>query len=193
MTETGPNSVGSCSNVDRDGKGSWDNPTNAETQDGNFAYEDIAKDTYTDWLRCVNFGFAIDEVEQIDGIEVEIDWYAESTDVDEDSIRLVLDGVVKGDEKSTGANVGTINDDNYNSSFGGVADDWNASLTAANINDATFGVQISVKNDQRGQSRQCRIDHVQITIAHHSTGGVIQYSEKKINKLINGKINEGIN
>ena len=193
MTETGPNSPATCSSEDRDGRGSWDNPTNAQVQDSNYAYEDISKRVYTDWLRAVDLGFSIDEEEIIDGILIEIDWYAESADVDEDSIRLVLDGVIKGDEKSTGANVGTVNDDNYNSSFGGVADDWNAGLTAANINNAGFGVQISVKNDHTGQARQCRIDHVRITIVHHTISETTQYTEKKINKLINGKINEGIN
>ena len=168
MADTGWISCGTAESIDRDGKGSWDNPTNAETQNDTYAYEDISKTTYTDWLRATNFGFSIPSG-TVDGIEVGIDWYAEDTNVDEDSIRLVSGAVVAGDDKSVGANLPTSDTDSY-SEYGGAADGWNAGLTYEDINDSTFGVQFSVANDHAGQARQCRIDHVQIKITYTEAG-----------------------
>lgn len=163
MANTGAISPTICESIDRDGKGAWDDPTNALTQDDVYAFEDIAKNTYTDWLRARNFEFDIPIDAIIDGILVEVEWYSEDTNVDDDSIRLVLDGVVQGDDKSMGADVGTVDDDTY-AQFGGSTDDWNAGLDYADINNENFGVQISIDNDRTGQSRWVRIDHIRITV-----------------------------
>ena len=186
MTTAGPNSAGTVESVDRNSEGPWDNPDNAKVQNSVYAYRDITKKLFTDWLRLTNFGFSIDADQQIDGVVVEVDWYAETIDVDEDAIQLVLSGVQQGDDKSTGANVGTSDDDNYNASFGGAGDGWSAGLDYADINNANFGVQISVMNDHAGQARQCRIDHVRITV-YHSTpaaGGYTEGIDRGINRGI---------
>ena len=141
----GPNS-GTTANVDRDGKEAFANPTNADTQNDTYANIDMNAQDYTDWLRTLDFGFTIPD-STINGITVEIDHYGEGGNIEEHSCRLILDGVVKGDEKMTLNNdIPDADTDTYES-YGGAADDWNSGLAFGDINNALFGVQVSYWNE----------------------------------------------
>lgn len=146
---------------------------NDEAESSNDTYEniDITSKDYTDWLRCTAFGFAIDEGDTLDGITVEIEHYGEGGVIEEHSCRLVLDGVVKGDEKMTLTNAIPDADADTYESYGGAADDWNSGLSIANINNALFGVQVSYYNDHNTQNRNVYVDHIRITINHTTPGG----------------------
>lgn len=74
-------------------------------------------------------------------------------------VTLLKAGVPVGDNKAnaTGwAGVLTV-------SYGGAADTWNAGLTAADVNNANFGVQISA---QSTGAASAQIDYIQITVTY---------------------------
>ena len=168
MAVTGYKASGTQANADRDGKKLWSNPANAGASDNSRAsvWDLVALD-YSDWLRLTNFGFAIGDVpagSSIDGIEVQIERRA-NTDVDiRDSAIYLRNGAAAqaGDNK---ADVGTDWPvaDAY-ATYGGAADTWNAGLTAADIIDADFGIDISAQNQHATNARNAQIDYVQIRI-----------------------------
>lgn len=168
MASQGPLS-GTSENIDRDGKQEWTNPTNADSQSDSYANIDITAQNYTDWIRTpFAFDIPIDAV--IDGILVEIDHYGENGNINEHSCRLVLNGIIQGDEKMTIDNAIPSEDLDVYESYGGAADNWNAGLTYDEINDATFGVQVSYFGAHSVQPRNVYVDHIRMTVYYTIVG-----------------------
>ncbi|KKL63433.1 hypothetical protein LCGC14_2175150, partial [marine sediment metagenome] len=118
------------------------------------------------WIRLTDFNFAIPAGATIDGIVVEIDRYSPQTGQDsirDDSIRLRNATGQVGAEKATATWWGTVDNDAYDS-YGGASDLWGkpTGWTVLEINDASFGVDLAVKND--GVSNIAYIDEVRITV-----------------------------
>lgn len=179
MASDGPNSPGTSANVDRDGMQAWDTPSNAEAEDDTYVHIDVTASCYTDWLRVTNFGFSIPVGATIDGILVEINHYCNGF-IDEHSCRLVLDGVIQGDEKMTAENGIPVEDLDTYESYGASDDDWNASLNYEDINDSNFGVQVSYNNSHGVQSKDVWVDHIRMTVYYTEAGGSEVYSSKGI-------------
>lgn len=129
---------------------------------------DTSDDTRGDTVDCFDgdidkltgFGFAIPDGETIDGIQVDIEakrdtGAARSRQV---AATLLKAGAVAGDTKNT-ANI-TTTDVTYN--LGGVADDWNATMSESDVENSGFGVQIVGSASQSTSS--CEVDLVEITI-----------------------------
>ena len=124
-TTTSYNDTGTASSVDRDGKNSWNNPTNAQGSDGNRAICDVYKSTYGDWLRCVNFGFTDSDIPAnaiIEGITVAVECQAETAGYISDSaVYLRTTSGQVGDDGSI-ATTWPTSDDTLE--HGAVDDDW---------------------------------------------------------------------
>jgi len=166
MAVTAYKSSGTQANVDRDAEAAWANPTNAATSDDTRAIVNVAKTTYSDWLRLTNFGFTSGDVPSgatIDGIEVSVERQsADVLDVTDSAIYLRDSAASQqGDNKASGTGWSSGGDEIV--VYGGAADTWNALLDQADIVSSNFGIDISAGNSG-STNREARIDHVKIRV-----------------------------
>ena len=128
--------------------------------------------TATRALYCSGFGFTSADVpvgSTIDGITVTIERSkqgvgAATSTIADYSVRLVNGSaaVAGDDKKDTVTGWPATNDSTAN--YGGAADDWNASLTQADVVDTDFGVAISANITVGPANVQAAIDSVTVTI-----------------------------
>ncbi len=116
----------------------------------------------------------------VNGVTIKIERYNSNSSGDfpttivDSAIYLTKDGsTIVGNNKSTGA-TWQSSDNNTTVDFGGAADLWGTTLTAAEVNASTFGVMISpaltFNNSENGSA--ANIDQVTITIDY--TGGAVR-------------------
>lgn len=159
VTTTGPNSPATAA----DQGSAWSNVNNVFSSNDARATASVAAPggfggggANTSVLRATNFSFAIGAADSIVGIKVEVE--ASSSGAN-DILEALL--VVNG------ANLGSYKFQLLTGSeayltFGGSTDTWSAGLTPSQVNDTTFGVDLSV-SDESG-SVAPSLDHVRITL-----------------------------
>lgn len=134
---------------------------------------------YSQWLRCVDFGFTTDDIppnSEIVGIEVQIERQAENASAIEDyELYLRKTSGQVGDNKADTGTYWPTSD--ATATYGGAADDWNASLVASDIRNDDFGVDLCVYNGVPFTTYEARVDHVQVRI-HYCA-----YSEDYVESL----------
>lgn len=176
-TVAGPLPVGSGggTNVDNAGGADWSNPGNiVGTSNNTRATLTVSGTTATDYLRAANFGFSIPGGATPVGIVVIPERSRSSGGTTGEIIDNVVSlvngsGAIVGDNKAktsllwpSSSGVFPIGEDDI--TYGDVDDDWGASLTAADINDADFGVVIAVQGQASGADRVAQVDRVQIIV-----------------------------
>jgi len=170
MADTGFNSPGATSNVDRGGEKSWSNPNNAQASDNNRAIVNCDKEDFSDWLRCTTFGITIPNGATITGIELTIERQEEATFhfINDSYIVLRKTAGQVGDNKASAAewpwSDGTA-------TYGGDGQMWGTTWSEAEIESNDFGVDISIINTDNIDSFEARIDHVQIKVYYTEAGG----------------------
>jgi hypothetical protein len=169
---SGPSSVTASPGTMADdatvGTVAWTNPDNAKVSDNIYAYLDVpASPKYSHYLKATNFGFSIATEATITGILVEIERRSGSYPYGtlDYGVKIVkADGSIGSTNKAVGGSWPAS--DTYKS-YGGSADLWGETWTAADINDADFGMVLQVLGeDNRGD-----VDHIRITVYY--TGGSI--------------------
>jgi hypothetical protein len=178
MASQGPNSAGTGADDSSVGTKTWTDTTliytaNAlDTSEANVArvQHNTSGYTYSYFLKATNFGFTIPSGATINGVVVEIRkriW--NQSNVYDETVKLVVGGVVSGTNKSVGANVQNML--SY-SSYGGSSDAWGATLTDSVINASNFGVVFQTKGNNYGKGySQCNVDHIRITVYYTAGGG----------------------
>lgn len=162
-------STGTCSQVDyAGGTVSWTSPDKANGNDT--VYGTVSVDGPTsEYIYCSGFGFAIPENAMVDGVSVAIEVFSNSAadgGSSDSSVRLATSSsVLLGDDKQTGAAFGTAA--NVNVTYGASSDDWNAGLTAADVNGSGFGVMFAVKKTgPPGAAHTVSVDVMTITLTY---------------------------
>ncbi|PLX03348.1 MAG: hypothetical protein C0594_10565, partial [Marinilabiliales bacterium] len=127
----------------------------------------VSKKKNSQFLHAQNFGFAIDPTATIDGIVVEIDRY--STNPVTDAVVDLIDasGSVVGSSPYSGAAWPTSDGDSYQT-YGGAAILWGTTWTAADINNANFGVALQARIGD-GANASIYVDHIRVTVYYTST------------------------
>ncbi len=158
-------SIGSYSWTSPDGA-QFDDDTNYATT-GSFAFGGI-----TQYLKASDFGFNIPVGAAITGIEVVVkkrsNTFDSSTEVEDNSVKLVKDGTISGDDKSllTVWNRGFVW---VPTTYGSSSDLWGQTWTPSDINNVNFGVALSAKRDSGGSGAvTLDVDHIKITV-HYTT------------------------
>jgi len=172
----------------------WVNRTNAQTSNNSYStlsYSDASfipgaaaislSSQTTNYLVCTGLSSAIPAGATVNGITVKIERYNSNTSeeapltVVDSAIYLTKDGTTTvGSNKSAAATWQTT-DNNTTVDFGGAADLWGTTLTAAEVNASTFGVMISPSisyNNYNEIGASILIDQVTITIEY--TGGAVR-------------------
>ena len=167
----GPNNPGT-ETATAGGAGACSDNSNWSVTAGDLNADDIVQATYTggnwddteitDPIDATNFGFSIN-ASSIDGVTVSVlAWAPEGGTWH--TVQLI-DSVpaVVGDNKAVDVGVLETSEGAYDS-FGGVSDNWNASLDETDVNSANFGVRLCITANANNATRF--IDHVTITIEY---------------------------
>lgn len=175
MASEGPRYPGTLADDNAIGVITWSNTANAGADDGSFATADSGVapgDQITHYLKVTNFGFTIPAGSTIVGITVEVEG-KHVNDLDSDSTTSVK--LVKADGTlGTGTKTGgswTTSDVIY--TFGSASDLWSDTWTAADINDADFGVAFSrtIARESGAASTISSVDYIRITVTYSATAG----------------------
>ena len=163
QTTVGPNNTGTGTNMTGLGTVAWNNPTSIYTSDNSISTTTLASTITSNYLRASNFGFSIPANATILGVTVNIERSADRSGIRDNVISLVnSSGTIVGNNKAiTSINWPTTEDV---ATYGGVTDNWNASLTAADINSSNFGVVLAVYNSHTSKIRTANVDHITISV-----------------------------
>lgn len=132
------------------GSVAWTNPSNADASDGVFATSTSTGSTPTQYLKALNFGFAVtaDGTEALTGIKLEVGCKASAAATDS-SVKLVVGGTIQATEKATGAALSTGGTAIL--TYGSNSDLWGTSgLLPTDVNGSTFGVVWSATSPGSG-------------------------------------------
>lgn len=173
MATQGPNYAGTGANDASVGTVAWSNPTRITASDDSRSQAARAGSSSTSqYLKGTNFGFSIPTGATIDGITVEIERYksAGSGICVDNEIKIVkADGTIGTTNKASGTNW-TTSESFF--TYGGASDLWGETWTAADINDADFGIVIRITLTMSAESSvNADVDSVRITINYTESSG----------------------
>lgn len=135
------------------------NPSNAQLSDDVYASAGLLLGQISNYLKVTNFNFLIPADAIITGITVNVERNATSLSaVSDNSVRLVKNNVISGDDKSS-ASTWTTSD--LVATYGSPTDTWGLALTPSDVNSSTFGCVI---NAAASLAATVNIDQVMITI-----------------------------
>jgi hypothetical protein len=141
---TATSNAGSCSTSGANGSGqAWGSIPNAQGAVDNAFATDNPQPT-TQLLQCSGFGFAIPAGNTINGITLVITRYADGTQFRDQEVRLLKAGAATGQNKASGTAWHQFTATSQ--SYGSAGDRWGTGWSAADINSAGFGAQVSVRN-----------------------------------------------
>lgn len=158
----GPNSPGAVFNDVTFGTVPWTTPGNGVASDDMYAQASPGGGN-TNYLHANNFNLQIPSPAIIDGIEVAIEKRSISGTIFDSRVRIVKGGVVGATERAAG---GTWATSDTIVTYGGPADLWGETWTAADVNANNFGVVISATDSLDTAA----IDHITMTV-HYSLCG----------------------
>ena len=167
----GPNNAGAGTNVHRTGLSDWSGAANIIIPGGAVATDTIGHNFVYgldgSYLEGTNYGFLIPLTATIDGITVTINRMASAAStIQDDTVMLIKGGAMTGDNKEavawypTSLGIAT---------YGGAADKWGTTWTAAQINAADFGVSLACWNGDIYNDRMATVDYMQITVYYTVT------------------------
>jgi len=165
MSDTGWKSPTTVTNETKaDAEVSWTvTPSEAASQNDDYAEtEGITKTEDSDYLRAVDFNLDIPNGATIDGIIVEFDRYTSVIDVYDSVVRLRVTAGQKGDNKAVTSDWTTSDDDIYDA-YGNSTDKWGTTWSAAELNSADFGIDLSIYCNVGG-TNYAYVDHIRIKV-----------------------------
>jgi hypothetical protein len=178
MVSSGPNSPGTMADDATVGDTAWSNPDRAKVSDNSRAIVSIF--VHSHYLKATNFGFLVPSGAVINGVLVEIERLAGSTshEVHDENVKLVkADGSIGSTNKADTATVWSASESYY--SYGSSSDLWGETLTPSDVNDADFGVVLSVLG--KDSYSVGAVDHIRITV-YYTAGNT--YNETVSDTLV---------
>lgn len=156
----GPRSVGTGTDDSSFGTVAWSNPGNVTASDDSRATVVLLLNEESHYLKAVNFGFSIPSNAVIKGIGVEVEASALTlgADITDIAVRIVKNNSIGTTDRTS--TVAWSTSDTYRR-YGGAADLWGDTWTAADINIVNFGFAIAVK---AAAADSARIDHIRLTV-----------------------------
>lgn len=149
---------------------SWTNPGNIVASDDARAAATIGSGATSNPLEATTFGFAIPNGATILGIQIDVERSRMATGtVANTRLDALKAGSATGTAKNDATDWPASND--ATASYGGAADLWGGAWSASDINDANFGVQLTMTAGA-GATMTLRIDFIQITITYSSSSSL---------------------
>lgn len=201
MASQGPNNPGTAATSNEVGTLTWSTPNNILSEDSNTAYSMMMSapaTVFTHYLKASNFGFVIPSGATINGIMCEIKRRRSFDNYTNDSEVKII---------KSNASIGTTNKADTTTqypqslaykSYGGSADLWGETWSSTDINDADFGLAMSVKltGNTKFDLPGAFIDHIRITVyytegttaAVKSIGGILVANIKSVIGTVIGNV-----
>ena len=144
----------------------WTNPEKIIAADAAYAMVTMLPGESSQYLVGYLFGGpSVPTTATVVGVQVEIDCRAETVAVHDLSVRLVVGGVVAGDNKSNNAAIGPPGADGVNYRvYGGPSDLWGLGLTVNGVNGGDFGVAFAITNPSGVTTFTTWVEHVRVKI-----------------------------
>lgn len=157
----------SCADANTIGTVAWSNPGNGTINDNSYATAAVTSTSVSHYLQATNFGFTIPSEATITGVSVTIGRFGSSTisGISDNSLKLIKAGVVGG---TSLASASTWPSSEGTATYGGTANLWGNTLTAADINNSGFGVALSVKAGS-STTRTASVDYITIAVTYTGT------------------------
>lgn len=145
----------------------WANPNRVTTSDDLYARARLDAGDTTKYLMVADFGFALAPGAVILGIDVQVEIKHELlADGADASIVLMKGGTAVGADR---VGTGIYEDKDRINTYGSSTDMWGTTWTAADINDAGFGVLFSATRNSGPNDLYIYIDQILVTV--YFTGG----------------------
>lgn len=185
-SDSGAHSPGTVADDATVGTVAWSSPDNVKLSDNvrataAFTSPNIGRFHY---LKATNFGFSIPEGATVDGIVVATERHRTGSDIIFDyQVKLVKADASLGLENKADTLTSWTGDfTDVTKTYGSSSDTWSESWTAADINDADFGVVLSAEligtNDT---TTTARVDHISITVYYTEGPAASTNGTAKIN------------
>ena len=155
----------------------WSNPGFITVDDFNYASVNLNDGDNSRFLRGRDYGFTIPAGATINGIEVSIMRRSSSNaggnSIDDNTLRLVKGGTAVGNNLASATDWPTTM---TAANYGGPTNLWGTTWTPAEINNANFGVSLSVENESNFSNRIAYVDYIQITVYYTLPITIISFS-----------------
>lgn len=179
----GPNGAGTGA-VSGAGR-AWANPGNITSSDGQYATAQVFNATTSQELQATGFNFSIPTGSTIQGIVVEVQrgFLVNSSDplspgVQDNDVTLLKAGVATGSNKAIAgswpASQGTGGDPFQ--SYGSSSDLWGAAWLVSDINNANFGVQLSIARVSGNLLSFGGVDFIRISVIYIPPTAAVPWS-----------------
>lgn len=169
QTSTGPKSPGSATNIPQFLAANWSNTGGVLAAGGGTASASGNTIFYSGILLVTNFGFSIPPTDVVDGIEVNVVRASiNGNSVSDNSVELTKNGGTSytNTNYEISSNWSTTN---TQVTYGDNDDLWGTTWTPAEINSPDFGFGIVIDGTSFLQPVGGRVDHITVTVHHHST------------------------
>ncbi len=159
-----PGGAADCTNQGGIGTVAWGTTGNAISSNNSYASVTVDGQT-SNWLRCLNYGFAIPAGATILGIELRVEKKSNRTQnggSDDAGVRLVKGGAIQATDYETDTDFTTTD---AVVTYGSPTDLWGNTWTPAEINAANFGAAFAAtKPSGAGTAHQVTVDHMEISV-----------------------------
>ncbi len=160
----GPSSPTAASDTTINGSGStWSSPSNALASDGVYSSASLGRNKYSDFLTVSGFGFTIPSDATINGIQADIEKYADNSNISDYEVEAY-----NPISASYSANLGTTTSwpsTDTNVTYGGTTNLWGTSWTPAAIDSSSFSINISaINNTSANKTYNAYVDYISVTI-----------------------------
>lgn len=173
MANTSVTLPGTAANDASVGSNDWVSVDNIKTDDTNYSECYFGFVLNSNYLKATNFGFAIPSGATINGIEVSINKWCNTSGLEDERVSIVKsDGSIgstnKGDIGTSWSTSATVK------KYGGSSDLWSETLSYTDINDSDFGIVLQA--DPSGAGQRARVNYIKITVYYteSSTGTNMQ-------------------
>ena len=164
----GPSGPGTVVNNGGIGVVPWLMPSQALTSDDVYAFSGVGTGSPSQYLVATNFSFTLPPSAVVVGIEVGVEKKVATGTATDNAVRIVKGGSIGSTDRSD-VNPWPTTDTVV--LYGGATDLWGETWTAADINNANFGVAISGKDSISGALLQ--VDTFEITVFYAVCGDSI--------------------
>jgi hypothetical protein len=176
----GFNDAGTIVNDASAGSKAWSNPDNAKTSNNVYATNTWTEEMGTsNYLKSTNFGFSLPSYDyriHIVGINVTVERGYGGSDMEfnDNTVKLVVDGVILGDNRAKAGNWGSAD---TIQTYGNQSDTWGIALDRDNITATDFGFVINGDQDSDFADGDATIDHVQMAVTYTDYSWIYQNIE----------------
>jgi len=170
-SSVGPNSPYAATNDSSVGTYAWNNPTNVEVSDGQYASVSTGGNSFTYYLYATGFGFSIPTGATIDGVVAQVQkvTLAGAGSTVDNSVKLIKGGTISGTDKADTTTPWPYTEAYV--SYGGSSDLWGLSLTPSDVSASNFGLAFSAEGGYQDINGYPAIDHIELTVYYTTASG----------------------